>query len=138
MSKPTVPGSPSGLPPVTALCMTSMACVIAAGIDLAAHLPRPVSLVFPTALTIVGGAVLLGVLTALSRLRRFAWDRFFVVARYAMLAYGVIAGLLAFVFIKDGTRGGPLALLLAALIVFAVNVPVILGFTVARFQRLAD
>lgn len=126
------------MPPVGALCMASMACVIAAGIDLAARLPRPDGLAIPTALTVAGGAILVGLLAALSRLRRFAWDRFFLVVRYALLAYVVIAGLLAFVFIKDGTRGGPLGVLIASLVIFAINVPVILGFTVARFERLID
>lgn len=138
MARPPAPETASGLPPVTALCMSSMACVIAAGIDLAAHLTRPAGLGLATALTAAGGAILLAVLVALSRLRRFAWDRFFLVARYAILAYVVIAGLLAFVFIKDGTGGGPLALLIASLVIFAINVPVILGFTVARYQRLAE
>ncbi|MDA8296783.1 MAG: hypothetical protein M0004_09395 [Actinomycetota bacterium] len=138
MARPLPPKTPTGLPPVTALCMSSMACVIAAGIDLAAHLARPAGLGLAAALTAAGGAILLAVLVALSRLRRFAWDRFFLVARYAILAYVVIAGLLAFVFIKDGTRGGPLALLVASLVIFAINVPVILGFTVARYQRLAE
>lgn len=36
----------------------------------------------------------------LSRLRRFVWDRFLLVGRHAMLAYTVIAGLLAFVFVE--------------------------------------
>jgi hypothetical protein len=43
-------------------------------------------------------------------------------------------GLLAFVFIHDHTPAAPMAVLAATLAVFAVDVPLILAFTVARFQ----
>ena len=38
------------------------------------------------------------------------------------------------VFVKDGTRGGELAVLTLALVIFAVHVPLLIGFTVARHQ----
>ena len=64
----------------------------------------------------------------------FNWDVFFGVARWALLAYGVIAAMLEFVFIHDGTRGGKLVVLTLSLAVFAVHVPLLIGFTVARYQ----
>ena len=39
-----------------------------------------------------------------------------------------------YVFVKDGTRGGVLAILTCSLVVFAVHVPLLIGFTVARYQ----
>lgn len=122
------------LPPVTAVCVTSMALVIAGGIELAAHLPRVPSLGPAVGLVLAGAAVLLLGVGLLARVEGFAWGRFFQVVRWVLLAYVVIAGVLAFVFVDDGTRGGPLALLLGSLAVFAVDVPLILAFTVARYE----
>lgn len=52
------------------------------------------------------------------------------------MAYAVIAGLLGFVFIYDHTRGSTLAVLISTLVVFALDVPAIIAFTVARFERV--
>ena len=122
------------LPPITAICVASMAIVIAGGIELAAHLPRIPSLAPATGCTVAGAVVLVVAVGLLARVRTFAWGRFFQVVRWVLLAYAVIAGVLAYVFIDDGTRGAPLALLLGTLVVFAVDVPVILAFTVARYE----
>jgi hypothetical protein len=42
--------------------------------------------------------------------------------------------MLEYVFVKDGTRGGVLVVLSLSLLVFAVHVPLLIGFTVARYQ----
>ncbi len=122
------------LPPITALCLASMALLIAGGIDLAAHLPSVPPLGPPVGLTVAAGIVLVVAAGALSRVADFAWGRFFLVARHALLAYAVIAGLLVFVFVRDGTRGSPLVLLIATLVIFALDVPMVLAFTVARYH----
>jgi hypothetical protein len=49
----------------------------------------------------------------------------------------IIAGMLEFTFIYDGTRGGLLAVMTMSLLLFTLNVPVLLAFTVARFQTPA-
>lgn len=124
------------MPPITAVCMASMALVIAGGILLAAHLPT-VPPLGPSVGLVVAGAVVLGAAVGmLARVRSFAWGRFFGVVRWVLLAYLVIAGVLAFVFVDDGTRGGPLVLMLCSLAVFALDVPLILGFTVARYEAV--
>ncbi len=74
-------------------------------------------------------------LVLLSRIRPFAWNVFFKVARWALLAYVVIAGLLGFVFIFDHTRGATLVVLILTLVVFAFDVPAIIAFTVARYDE---
>jgi uncharacterized membrane protein (DUF4010 family) len=70
----------------------------------------------------------------LARVRDFAWHTFFVVAGWTLAAYVVIAGMLEFVFVLDHTRGGLLVVLTLILAVFAVDVPLLLGFSVARYQ----
>ena len=69
----------------------------------------------------------------LARLPSFAWDRFFLVFRWALLAYAISAGMIAFAFIRDHTRGAPLALVLVMLVIYAFDVPLIIAFTVARY-----
>ena len=123
------------LPPVSELVVLSLAMMLSGGVYLAASLPKPPGLARVVVL-LAGGAVLTAVaVTMLARVEDFAWDKFFLVAKWALLAYAVIAGLLGFVFIYDHTRGGTLAVLLCTLAVFAVDVPTIIGFTVARYQE---
>jgi len=57
-----------------------------------------------------------------------------VVFRWALLAYAISAGMIGFAFIKDHIRGAPLAVVLAMLVVFALDVPLIIAFTVARYS----
>jgi hypothetical protein len=121
------------LPPVTELGVVSMALIVAGGITISSSLPGDVSLGLPVALLAASALVMLANLVALARTPGFNWDAFFGVARWALLAYCVIAGILWFVFVHDGTRGGVLAVLTLSLVVFAVHVPLLIGFTVARY-----
>ena len=125
---------PSRLPPVTQLGVLSMALIVAGGISIAARLPGHVPLGPPAALLAASALVLVGNLIALSRTPDFNWEAFFAVARWALLAYCVIAAMLEYVFVKDGTRGGVLVVLTLSLLVYAVHVPLLIGFTVARYQ----
>jgi hypothetical protein len=122
------------LPPVTELGVVSMALIVAGGISIAARLPGDVPLGLPVALLAASALLMVVNLVALSRVPGFNWGAFFMVARWALLAYGVIAGILEFVFINDGTRGGVLVVLTLSLLVYAVHVPLLIGFTVARYQ----
>ncbi len=74
-------------------------------------------------------------LFSLTRVTDFAWDRFFAVAKWSVLAYLVIGGMIEFVFIHNGVRGSTLVVLTLSLIVFAIHVPALMGFTVARYQQ---
>jgi hypothetical protein len=123
------------LPPVTQLGMVSLALIVAAGIYLSAHLPEHVSLAPAIALLGASALLLAANLLALARVDGFAWTRFFEVARWALLAYAIIAGMIEYVFLRNHTSGGPLVVLTLALVVFAVHVPVLIGFTVARYQE---
>ncbi|MEA2251892.1 MAG: hypothetical protein QOG70_2134 [Solirubrobacteraceae bacterium] len=122
------------LPPVTEMAMASMALIVAAGIYLAAHLPRHVPLGPAVALLAASALLVVANVVALSRVPDFDWQAFLGVARWSLLAYLVIAGMLEFVFVYDGIRGGQLVVLTLSLAVFAVHVPLLIGFTVARYQ----
>jgi membrane protein YdbS with pleckstrin-like domain len=75
---------------------------------------------------------------SLSRVPDFNWPTFFLVAKWAGLAYAITAGMLLYVFVKDGTSGGQLVVLTLSLVVYAIHVPLLIGFTVARYEPLPD
>jgi hypothetical protein len=124
------------LPPVAELIVGSVALMLSGGVYLASYLPRQPPLAPAVGLLVAGGALTVVALFLLSRIHSFAWRTFFLVARWAFVAYAVIAGILAFVFIYDHTRGSTLAVLISTLVVFALDVPTIIAFTVARFERV--
>jgi hypothetical protein len=126
--------SERALPPVTELGVASMALIVAGGISIAAKLPNDVSLTLPILFLAASSLVMAANLVALSRVEGFNWDAFFDVAKWALVAYAVIAGILEFVFVHDGVRGGVLVVLTLSLVVYAVHVPLLIGFTVARYQ----
>jgi mannitol-specific phosphotransferase system IIBC component len=43
--------------------------------------------------------------------------------------------MLEFVFIIDQTRGALLVLMTTILVIFALDIPIVLGFSVARYQE---
>lgn len=122
------------MPPVTQLGMLSLALIVAAVIYLSAHLPEHVSLGPAIALLIASSLLLLGNFIAMWRTEGFNRRRFIDVAKWALLAYTIIAGLIEFVFLRDKTSGGPLVVLTLCLVVFALTVPVLIAFTVARYD----
>ncbi len=123
------------LPPVTQLGMASLALIVIGGIYLSAHLPQHVPL-GPAVALLVASIVLLAInMLLLARVEDFPWGRFFAVAKWALLAYVVIAALILYAFLKDSLSGGPLVVLTLSLVVFAVHVPMLIGFTVARFYE---
>lgn len=122
--------------PVVACGLGSTACAfIAIGI-LAAAMPRQPSLTWPVAF-LAASVVLLGAaVVGLAGRRRFAWRLFFVVARWTVLLTGVFAAMAAYVFLYDGVRGATLTIMAVVLALAAVDVPLVLGFSVARHERV--
>ena len=113
------------LPPVTGVGMTSLALIVAGGIYLAAHLPDRVPLGPAIALLCASALLLVGNLVALALVPGFAWGKFFQVAKWALLAYAITAGLIEY------------ALLTAALGLSAIAVwPQIETAIGAAYQRL--
>jgi hypothetical protein len=124
-----------GLPPVGELGVAALICTLVAGIIVAAQVPNS-DLLWPSVVLLVVSAVLLGTAAVLlARVKTFAWRTFFQVWQWAMLAYLVIAGMLEFVFVKDDTPGKMLVMLTLLLLSFALTVPLLLAFSVARFQE---
>jgi hypothetical protein len=121
-------------PPVAELGIISLALVVVGGILMASYVPRRPPLGVPLALAAVSAVLLAAGVFLLSRLDRFAWPRFFVVFRWALLAYVISAGMIGYAFIRDHTRGAPLALVTVMLVIFALDVPLIIAFTVARYS----
>ena len=121
------------LPPVTAIGMTSLALIVIGGIYLASHLPNEVPLAPAVILLVLSAGLLIGNLIALSRVEDFRWDRFFDVGKWALLAYAITAGLIEYAFLRNGLSGGPLVVLTLSIAIYAVHVPVLIAFTVARY-----
>ncbi len=134
------PGDPQDVlnrhvPPVAELTVGSLALMLVGGVYIGAHLPGNVPLLVPAALLVGGGVLTAAALGLMMRIPDFAHGTFLQVARWALLAYLVIAGLLAYVFIRDGARGSMLLILVATLFLFAVDVPTVMAFTVARYHE---
>ncbi len=124
------------MPPVTEIGAVSMVAIAAGVIYMASYLPKRAPLGVAVALLAVAAGLQVLNWVLLSRIRPFAWNRFFQVAGWTLLAYAVIAGMIEYAFLFDHTRGAQLALLTAMLALFMLNVPVLVAFTVARYQAV--
>jgi len=120
-------------PPVTGIAMTSLALIVAGGIYLSAHLPQHVPIGPAVVLLVLSAALMAYNIYSLTRVKDFPWERFFAVAKWSFLAYLVIAGLIEYAFLHNHLSGAPLVVLTLSLLIFAVHVPTLLGFTVARY-----
>ncbi|CAB4880800.1 unannotated protein [freshwater metagenome] len=120
-------------PPITQLATVSLAGVVVGGILMASYAPRRPPLLVPTLLLGLSVVLLIVAVVMLARLNDFAWTTFMKVARWAQLAYIVVAGMIEFSFVRNHTRGAPLLLVTAMLVVFALDVPLIIATTVARY-----
>ena len=74
----------------------------------------------------------------LARLPNFAWPVFFTVAKWSLLAYAVMYGILEFTFVYDHVPTGTLTVLTLMLVVIAIDVPMLFGFTVARYADTSE
>ena len=123
------------VPPVTALWMGSIA-LIAGGVSyLAAYLPKRAPLGPAVGLLAAAAVILVAGVVLVARQRDFAWQRFFQVGGWTLLAYVVIAGMIEYAFVYDHTHGAVLVLLTLMLVVFLLAPPLLVAFTVARFQH---
>jgi hypothetical protein len=121
-------------PRVTELGMLSIGLVAAGVIYLAAYLPARAPLLPAVILLVAAVAVLGANVATVLRQPGFAQWRFRQVAGWMLLVYLVVAGMLEFTFLRDHTHGAMLALMTLLLATFTCNVPVLAGYTVARFE----
>lgn len=120
---------------MTQLGAASMAFVAAGVIYMASYLPKRAPVGIAIAFLAVAAGLLLVNAVLLARTRDFAFWRFFQVMRWGALAYLVVAGMLEYTFLYDHTHGALLAIMTCMLVLFMVNVPLLMAFTVARFER---
>jgi hypothetical protein len=122
-----------GYPPVAEIAIVPLVLVIIGGVIMAAYVPRRPPLVVPTLVLVAAAVVMAWNVVVMARLRDFAWDTFWLVARYALIAYVIAAGMIEWAFVKDHTTGAPLVVVTLMLVIFATDVPLIIAFTVARY-----
>lgn len=122
-------------PPVTQVGMASLALIVAGGIYLSANLPAHVSLGPAVILLALSAGLMAANLASLTRVKGFAWERFFAVAKWSLLSYVAIGGMIEFVFVHNHVRGSTLVVLTLSLVIFAIHVPTLIGFTVARYSQ---
>ncbi|HEY5427576.1 MAG TPA: hypothetical protein VIK04_00550 [Solirubrobacteraceae bacterium] len=125
-------------PPFTELGMLSLGLIVVGGIYLSSHIPQHVPLGPAIALLIASVAVMSVNLALLRRVRDFAWPRFYQVAKWALAAYLFTAAMIEYAFLRDHLTGGPLVILTLSLIVYAVQVPGLIAFTVARYDNTSS
>ena len=126
------------LPPIAEIAVAAMALIIIGGITLASRLPHPAPLPLLVALLAVAAVLVLADVVLLARLREFAWPVFFQVAKWSLLAYAVMYGILEFTFIYDHVAGSTLVVLTLMLVVIAIDVPLLFGFSVARYAAVPE
>ena len=118
--------------------MASLALIVIGGIYLSSHLPKHVPLGPAIGLLIASAALFVVNMFLLTRVRDFAWDRFFEVGKWSLLAYCIIGAMIEYAFVRNHVSGGALVVLTLSLAVFAVHVPAMVGFTVARYHDPRD
>jgi type III secretory pathway component EscS len=123
------------LPPVTEIGAASMIAIAGGVIFNASYLPRHAPLAGAISLLIVAAALVVVNVFILTRIEEFARQRFMQVAGWSLLAYAVIGGMIEYAFVYDHTRGSQLLILTLMLVLFVINVPILIGFTVARYAR---
>jgi drug/metabolite transporter (DMT)-like permease len=122
------------MPPVDLIAVLSIALVVFGGILMASKFPRRPPLTVPIIICAVCGVLMIVNVVLLSRLHDFSWRTFFLVARWVLLAYALIAGLIAYSFVHNQVTGSPLVVISIMLAIFAVSVTTVVSFTVARYQ----
>jgi hypothetical protein len=66
--------------------------------------------------------------------REYAWHTHLLVGKWALLAYAVSAGIIEFSLVHNHASGAPLLVVSLMLVLFALNVPLLISFTIARYQ----
>jgi hypothetical protein len=125
------------LPPVTEIGAASMIAIAAGVIYLASYLPKHAPLWLAVVFLAIAVGLQLTNAVLLAQIENFAWPRFVQVGKWALLAYLVIAGMIEYAFVYDHTRGAQLVVMTLMLALFMLNVPVLIAFTVARYQATA-
>lgn len=122
------------LPPVVGAGMTALTLAIIGGVLLVAQIGAEEALKIPAIFVITALVCELVAIVLLATIKGFAWWRFRQVFLIALCAYVVQSGIIGWSFVKNSVPSGPLLLLTLGLVVFATIVPIMIGFTVARYE----
>lgn len=121
-------------PPVDMLAVLSMALVILGAILMVSKMNS--SAVSNVAYGLDGLAflILLVAIALLFKSSNLAFSTFWLVFKWTLLVYIVISGFLTFIFVYNHTPSSRLVAIIIALIIFALDVPINISFTVAKSQ----
>jgi hypothetical protein len=122
-------------PPIWECGVAALVLVVVSVVYLASYLPGKPTTVPAYAMLAGASAFVLAQLVLIGSLSDFSRSSFHAVAGWSLAAYVVIGGMIEYVFLRNHTGGEELALLTWGLALFVLDVPLILGFSVARYQR---
>jgi hypothetical protein len=136
--EPTVRKRDVLLPPPNAFAIVTLMLVLGAVGTLASYLPfnAPLEVTLPLielALVVYAAAV-----WRLFATRTYAWSTFFGVARPTFYAAGTAAVIIELAFYYDKTGGRSLAILSTALALIVLDLALLLGYSVARNEPIAE
>jgi hypothetical protein len=129
-----MPETERKFPPISEISIVTLVLIVTGGTFIAGHIPNEVPLLLPTILAAASALLLLVNVYLTATLKDFAWGVFKLVFAWSLAAYGVIAGLLMFVFLRDDIPGDVMTFLVVMLIIYAINIPLLFAFSVARYQ----
>lgn len=124
------------VPPVIGVAMAALTLAVAGGVILSAKAVQQPSLTLPAVFVVAAIVLELVAVALMVTIRPFAWDRFRLVFLWALLAYVIQAGIIEWAFVRNHVPAGPLIVLTGGLVVFATIVPLMIAFTVARYQAV--
>jgi hypothetical protein len=122
-------------PPIWECGVAALVLVVISVIYLASYLPGKPNTLPVYVLLAIATALVVAQLVLIGGLSSFSRSSFHAVAGWSLLAYIVIGGMIEYVFLRNHTGGEELTLLTWGLVLFVLDVPLILGFSVARYQR---
>ena len=131
-----VPARPADIrrPPIWECGVAALVLVVVSVVYLAAHLPGKPNTIPVYVLLTASTLLVVAQLVLIGSLSNFSRSSFHTVAGWSLAAYIVIGGMIEYVFLRNHTSGEELALLTWGLALFVLDVPLILGFSVARYQ----
>ncbi len=124
--------------PVAICTIASLVCAFLGIGVMAAYLPDEPPLSWPAAFLTASVLLLAAAALFLQRRPRFAWRLFWSVARWVFVGTLIFSATAVFVFVYDGTRGPTLAIMAAVLVLTAIDIPLLIAFSVARHERATE
>ena len=124
-------------PPVAPVAISALIVTVSGGIWMASTFTTHEGLLLPGILLATGLVLLLASMVLIRMTRKLAWELFWKVFRWSLLAYAISAGMIEYAFVRNSVHGSPLVLVSALLVVYATVVPLLISFTVAQYHTLS-